>query len=148
MSIVAYTDGSCSKNPGPGGWAFIIYNGMNKIHSSGGRMDNSTNNIMELTAISECLKYIINSGVTGVRIHTDSRYVHDGITKWLPAWIRNNWVTSSGGPVKNLELWKEINASLQHKNQLAFSFEWVQAHASDIRNNEVDTLAKQYRDAR
>ena len=134
--IKIYTDGSCIKNPGNGGWAAIIFMNGKKIAIKGNKK-NTTNNQMELMAAIEALKKI----PTGqkVQIYTDSKYVKLGITEWIEKWSQNNWKTSSKQKVKNLELWTELNEiSKKHK----IEWFWVKGHAGDPINEEVDTLAK------
>ena len=134
--IKIYTDGSCIKNPGNGGWAAIIFMNNEKIAITGNKK-NTTNNQMELMAAIEALKKI----PTGqkVQVYTDSKYVKLGITEWIDKWSQNNWKTSSKQKVKNLELWIELNkVSKKHK----IEWLWVKGHAGDPINEEVDTLAK------
>ncbi len=134
--IKIYTDGSCFKNPGNGGWAAIIFLNGKKISIKGNKK-NTTNNQMELMAAIEALKKI----PTGqkVQVYTDSKYVKLGITEWIEKWSQNNWKTSSKQKVKNLELWTELNEiSKKHK----IEWFWVKGHAGDPINEEVDTLAK------
>ena len=134
--IKIYTDGSCIKNPGNGGWAAIIFMNNEKIAITGNKK-NTTNNQMELMAAIEALKKI----PTGqkVQIYTDSKYVKLGITEWIEKWSQNNWKTSSKQKVKNLELWVELNEiSKKHK----IEWFWVKGHAGNLINEEVDALAK------
>ena len=134
--IKIYTDGSCIKNPGNGGWAAIIFKNNEKIVITGNKK-NTTNNQMELMAAIEALKKI----PTGqkVEIYTDSKYVKMGITEWIEKWSQNNWKTSSKQKVKNLELWTKLNEiSKKHK----IKWFWVKGHAGDPINEEVDALAK------
>ena len=134
--IKVYTDGSCLKNPGDGGWAAII-NDNGKISKVMGNKKNTTNNQMELMAPIKALKKI--SRDQNVEIYTDSKYVKLGITEWIEKWSKNNWKTSSKQKVKNLELWIELNKiSKKHK----IEWLWVKGHAGDPFNEEVDTLAK------
>ena len=134
--IKIYTDGSCLKNPGNGGWAAIIFMNGKKIAIKGNKK-NTTNNQMELMAAIEALKKI----PTGqeVQIYTDSKYVKMGITEWINKWSQNNWKTSSKQKVKNLELWLKLNEiSKKHK----IKWFWVKGHAGNTINEEVDALAK------
>ncbi len=134
--IKIYTDGSCLKNPGNGGWAAIIFMNGKKVAIKGNKK-NTTNNQMELMAAIEALKKI----PTGqkVQVYTDSKYVKLGITEWIEKWSQNNWKTSSKQKVKNLALWTELNEiSKKHK----IEWFWVKGHAGDPINEEVDTLAK------
>jgi ribonuclease HI len=134
--IKIYTDGSCIKNPGNGGWAAIIFINNEKIVITGNK-ENTTNNQMELMAAIEALKKI----PTGqkVQVYTDSKYLKMGITEWIDKWLQNNWKTSSKQKVKNLELWIELNEiSKKHK----IEWFWVKGHAGNLINEEVDALAK------
>ena len=134
--IKIYTDGSCLKNPGNGGWAAIIFINNEKIVISGNKKK-TTNNQMELLAAIEALKKIPER--QKLQIYTDSRYGTQGITEWIEKWIQNNWKTSSKQKVKNVDLWKELNEiSKKHK----IEWHWVKAHAGDAFNEEADELAK------
>ena len=134
--IKIYTDGSCLKNPGNGGWAAIIFMNGKKIAIKGNKK-NTTNNQMELMAAIEALKKIPTE--QEVQIYTDSKYVKMGITEWINKWSQNNWKTSSKQKVKNLELWLKLNEiSKNHK----IKWFWVKGHAGDPINEEVDALAK------
>ena len=134
--IKIYTDGSCIKNPGNGGWAAIIFINNEKIVITGNK-ENTTNNQMELMAAIEALKKIPTE--QEVQLYTDSKYVKMGITEWIKKWSQNNWKTSSKQKVKNLELWTELNEiSKKHK----IEWFWVKGHAGNLINEEVDALAK------
>ena len=134
--IKIYTDGSCLKNPGNGGWAAIIFMNGKKISIKGNKK-NTTNNQMELMAAIEALKKIPTE--QEVQIYTDSKYVKMGITEWINKWSQNNWKTSSKQKVKNLELWLKLNEiSKKHK----IKWFWVKGHAGDPINEQVDALAK------
>jgi ribonuclease HI len=134
--IKIYTDGSCLKNPGNGGWAAIINtNGDTKKIS--GSEKNTTNNRMELIAPINALKDI--DPKEEIEIYTDSQYVKLGITEWINTWIKNNWKTSKKEDVKNKDLWLK----LYDLNQLfKIKWNWVKAHAGNPLNEEVDLLAK------
>ena len=135
--IKIYTDGSCLKNPGNGGWAAII-NINNEIKKISGSVKDTTNNKMELMAPIKALQEV--KGQQQIEIYTDSQYVKLGITDWIHKWIKNDWQTSKKEPVKNKELWMQLY-------KLTKSYEikwiWVKAHAGNILNEEVDLLAKQ-----
>ena len=135
MRFKIYTDGTCSGNPGKGGWAAIILDGKNQSSISGSE-NKATNNRMELMAPIMALKKIkIKSEIT---IYTDSRYVKDGITEWIKKWKLNNWKSSNKKPVKNKDLWVKLDNHCQKHN---VSWKWVKAHASNKLNNLVDELA-------
>lgn len=135
--IEIYTDGACSGNPGPGGWgALLIYKGVEKELCGGEQL--TTNNRMEVMAAIEALKALKRT--SHARIHTDSIYLRDGITKWIHGWKRNGWRTADKKPVKNMELWKELEeATTLHQVQWA----WVKGHAGHPENERADALARQ-----
>ena len=135
--IKIYTDGSCLKNPGNGGWAAII-NINGKIKKISGNEKNTTNNRMELMATINALKEMSTRDL--IEIFTDSKYVKNGITEWVNTWILNNWKTSKKEDVKNKDLWIELYKLNQSLN---IKWNWVKAHAGDPLNEEVDMLAKE-----
>ena len=131
--VTIYTDGACSGNPGPGGWgAILMYQG-NKKEISGGKSD-TTNNVMELTAVIEALKML--KYPCEVELYSDSAYVVNAfIQKWIDNWMKNNWKTSNKEPVKNQELWKELyNLTKVHK----VKFIKVKGHSDNEFNNRCD----------
>ncbi|MDC0372846.1 ribonuclease HI [Candidatus Pelagibacter ubique] len=134
--IKIYTDGSCLKNPGDGGWAAII-NINDEIKKISGSVKDTTNNKMELMAPIMALKQIKQNDQ--IEIYTDSQYVRLGITEWVHKWIKNNWQTSKKEPVKNKELWIQL---YELTNQFEIKWIWVKAHAGNALNEEVDLLAK------
>jgi|TARA_X000000950_G_scaffold41235_1_gene45028 ribonuclease HI len=138
--IKIYTDGSCLKNPGNGGWAAII-NINGKIKKISGNEKNTTNNRMELMATINALKEMSTRDL--IEIFTDSKYVKNGITEWVNTWILNNWKTSKKEDVKNKDLWIELYKLNQSLN---IKWNWVKAHAGDPLNEEVDMLAKKAAD--
>jgi len=135
-----YTDGACSGNPGSGGWGVVILT--DKLKTYNGSEKETTNNRMELKAAITGIK---NSDVTSqITIYTDSKYVKDGITNWITNWKKNNWITASKKPVKNQDLWKELD---NMNNQFNVKWEWVKAHqdndSDDSKyNNMADELAR------
>ncbi|GFZ80576.1 ribonuclease H [Rickettsiales bacterium] len=134
--VIIYTDGACSGNPGPGGWAAIlIYKGTRKEVYGGKKL--TTNNKMELTAAIEALSSIKKPH--SIIIHTDSTYLKQGITLWLEKWRSNNWKTSDKKPVKNLDLWLLLE-KLTKKHQVQWN--WVKAHDGNEENERADQLAK------
>ena len=135
--IKIYTDGSCLENPGNGGWAAIIIDDGKKTEIKGSKK-NTTNNQMELLAPIEALKKIPKG--SEVQIFTDSKYVKSGITEWIHNWKKNGWKTADKQPVKNKELWKELDLLA---NQFEISWNWVKAHSTDQLNNEVDLIARE-----
>ena len=135
--IKIYTDGSCLENPGNGGWAAIIIDDGKKTQIKGSKK-NTTNNQMELLAPIEALKKIPKG--SEVQIFTDSKYVKSGITEWIHNWKKNGWKTADKQPVKNKELWEELDLLA---NQFEISWNWVKAHSTDQLNNEVDLIARE-----
>ena len=135
--IKIYTDGSCLKNPGNGGWAAII-NIDSEIKRISGSVKDTTNNKMELMAPIKALQEV--KVQQPIEIYTDSQYVKLGITDWIHKWIKNNWQTSKKKPVKNKELWMELYELTKFYK---IKWIWVKAHAGNILNEEVDLLAKQ-----
>lgn len=135
--IIIYTDGACSGNPGPGGWGAVLIYGNNKKEISGGS-PNSTNNIMEMTAVVEALKIL--KFPCEVDLYSDSAYIVNCFQKdWVSGWIKKGWRTSSGEPVKNKELWQELLTLTQtHK----VTFHKVKGHADNFYNNRCDELAR------
>ena len=135
--IKIYTDGSCLGNPGNGGWAAIIINDKKKIQIKGSKKD-TTNNQMELLAPIKALKKIPKG--SSVQIFTDSRYVKSGITEWIHNWKKNGWKTTNKQPVKNKELWTELD---NLTNEFNIKWNWVKGHSTDVLNNEVDLIARE-----
>lgn len=131
-----YTDGSCLNNPGPGGWACVT---KNKFQIFGGDKD-TTNNIMELTAVIEGLKKSLEQGEKSVIVFTDSNYVKQGITVWIKNWKVNGWLSSRGQSIKNKHLWKKLD-SLTDKF-LSLEWKWVKAHNGNTLNEKADKLAR------
>lgn len=135
-SIEVHTDGSCLGNPGPGGWAALLrYNGREKELAGG--EPNSTNNRMELMAAIMALETLTEP--CQIVLHTDSQYVRQGITEWMSGWLRRNWKTAGGDPVKNRELWERLHAATQRHT---IEWRWVKGHNGDPDNERVDELAR------
>lgn len=133
-----YTDGACSGNPGPGGWAAIVVSRDNDaVKEVSGFEQDTTNNRMELMAAIEGIKSLPDSIV--LKLITDSKYVKLGITEWIIGWKKSNWKTSSNKPVKNKELWQELDALNEGR---AITWEWVKGHSGDFFNDKVDELAR------
>ena len=137
MKYKIYTDGACSGNPGPGGWAVIILVNNEIKEMFFGSEKNTTNNQMELLApIKVIQKFKKKSEIS---IFTDSTYVRDGITNWIKQWEKNGWKTASKKPVKNKDLWKKLkNLSSKH----SIKWIWIKGHSQDKYNNLVDELAQ------
>jgi ribonuclease HI len=131
-----YTDGACSGNPGPGGWGAILrYNGIEKELSGGD--PGTTNNRMEMMAAIAALEALKRPA--RVRLHTDSTYLKDGITKWIHAWKARGWKTANKKPVKNQDLWQRLEAALVPHQVTWF---WVKGHAGHAENERADELAR------
>lgn len=132
-----YTDGACSGNPGPGGWGVLMLYGENEKELCGGEPQ-TTNNRMELMAAIQALEALKRNAK--VRIHTDSTYVKDGITKWIHGWKKNGWKNAAKKPVKNAELWRRLEAALETHD---VSWHWVKGHSDHPENDRADALARQ-----
>ena len=133
--VEIYTDGACKGNPGPGGWGAVLRMGGHEKELSGGAPA-TTNNRMELTAVIEALRALNSS--CEVALHTDSRYVIDGITKWIFGWQKNGWKNAAKKPVLNIDLWLAlIEAKRDHK----VSWHWVKGHSGHPENERADKLA-------
>ncbi len=135
--VEVFTDGACSGNPGPGGWGAILrYDGVEKELSGGA--PETTNNRMEMMAAIVALEALKRP--SRVRLHTDSTYLKDGITKWIHAWKARGWKTASKKPVKNQDLWQRLEAALApHKVE----WFWVKGHAGHPENERADQLARE-----
>jgi ribonuclease HI len=134
--VTIYTDGACAGNPGPGGWGAILISAGHRKELSGGEAA-TTNNRMELMAAISALEALKRP--SRVALHTDSEYVQKGISSWIHGWKRKGWRTGAGSPVKNVELWKRLEAA-----QLAHEVEWhwVRGHAGHAENERADELAR------
>ncbi len=133
--VEIYTDGACKGNPGPGGWGVLLRMGRHEKELSGGEPD-TTNNRMEMTAVIRALTAL--SGPCAVTLHTDSRYVIDGITKWIFGWQKRGWTNASKEPVKNRDLWEELLAATARHT---ITWQWVKGHDGHPENERVDRLA-------
>ena len=134
--IQIWTDGACSGNPGPGGWGAVLRAGAHEKEISGAQPA-TTNNRMELTAAIEALNALKKASV--VHLHTDSKYVMDGVTRWIHGWKKNGWKTADKKPVKNEDLWRALDAAAA-RHQV--TWKWVKGHADDEMNNRADELAR------
>jgi ribonuclease HI len=135
-TVEIFTDGACSGNPGPGGWGAILRFGDTEKEISGGERL-TTNNRMELTAAIRGLEALKRPS-TAI-LHTDSRYVMDGLTKYLPRWKVNGWKTADKKPVKNADLWRELDAVVSRHDVV---WRWVQGHSGHAENERADALAR------
>jgi ribonuclease HI len=146
-----YTDGGCSGNPGPGGWAYVMvmetFQGPKVLEESSGGEKDTTNNRMELKAVIESLKSLKtasnnpqNALPRQAVIFTDSQYVQKGITEWIHKWKKNAWRTSDKKPVKNRELWMELDSLV---SEFSLGWEWVKGHAGIEYNERCDTMVQE-----
>jgi len=143
--LIIYTDGGCTGNPGPGGWAAVILSGGDEAIELSGGEDSTTNNRMELIAVIRALEKVLDTFGFGMKIevHTDSQYVQKGISLWMTGWIKKGWKTAGGGPVKNKDLWlalKDLNDSMN------VTWTWVKGHAGNLWNERCDQLVASQRE--
>lgn len=136
--VKIYTDGACSGNPGKGGWAVIVVDRNSVVFTKSGNEEHTTNNRMELAAFIQALNYIDSNNEEGAIIISDSKYVIDGYEKWLPNWKKRDWKGSDKKPVKNQDLWKEID---ELGSKLKFKLQWTKGHAEDQYNDLADRMA-------
>ena len=134
--ISIHTDGSCLGNPGPGGWAALLRYQAKERELSGGEAQTTTNR-MELMAAIAALEALTEP--CQITLHIDSQYVRQGITEWMPGWVRRGWKTAGGDPVKNRDLWERLHAATA-RHQI--DWKWVKGHSGDPDNERVDVLAR------
>lgn len=135
LIVNVFTDGACRGNPGPGGWGALLIAGRHRRTLHGGEPD-TTNNRMELTAAIKALNAL--QGSRKVILHTDSKYVMDGINEWLPNWKNRGWKTAAKKPVKNKDLWQELDTAVGRHE---IDWRWVKGHAGNPGNETADELA-------
>ena len=133
--VEIYTDGACRGNPGPGGWAALLIAGKSRKEVSGAAAA-TTNNRMELAAAIGGLSALKRR--CAVKLYTDSKYVLQGVTEWLPNWKARGWRTAARKPVKNQDLWEELDAAVAAQD---IEWHWVKGHSGDVGNEYVDQLA-------
>ena len=136
-TIDIYTDGACKGNPGPGGWGVWLKSGDSEKELFGGEK-NTTNNRMEMMAVIQALQALKRP--CKVTLHVDSQYVLKGINEWLPGWKARGWRTASKEPVKNVELWQQLD-TLVNSGEHEISWRWVKGHSGDPGNERADALA-------
>ena len=140
-ALYAFTDGACSGNPGPGGWGVLLQaredDVVNKEKELHGGEALTTNNRMELLAAISALEGL--SRASRLIVVTDSAYVKNGITEWMPNWKRRNWRTAGGSPVKNVDLWQRLDAA---QARHAVEWRWIKGHAGHAENERADALAR------
>ena len=134
--VEIYTDGACSGNPGPGGWGAVLDYGGREKELYGGEAGKTTNNRMEMMAAIQALESLTRAA--NVHLYTDSIYLRNGITRWLPGWKRNGWQTAAKQPVKNADLWQRLEAAVERHD---VDWRWVRGHAGDPGNERADALA-------
>jgi len=135
--IYIYSDGACKGNPGAGGWGALLVTGGHRKEICGGEA-NTTNNRMEMTAVIRALESLKRPST--VEVHTDSQYVQKGISEWMAGWKRRNWRTADGKPVKNQDLWLQLDALSQLHT---IEWKWVRGHNGHPENERADALANQ-----
>jgi len=139
--ISIHTDGACSKNPGPGGWGVVIHFSDGSTKELGGGIRETTNNQMELQGAIAALEFLAtHKQSTPVDLYTDSKYVLDGITKWIKGWKKNGWKTKDNKPVKNQEFWQQLDPL----NSSNIRWHWVEGHSGDPDNERCDAIARSY----
>lgn len=134
--VTIYTDGACSGNPGPGGWGVLLISGDNQKELSGGEFE-TTNNRMELMAAIQAMEILKRP--CAIDLHTDSTYVRNGILEWIKKWRANGWRTAAKKPVKNADLWQQLDAA-RERHQV--EWHWVKGHDGDPGNERADELAR------
>jgi len=135
-TVIIYTDGACSGNPGPGGWGSVLMYRGHRRELSGGEAD-TTNNRMELMAVIRALEALKRP--CNITIHTDSTYVMKGMMEWLAQWKKRNWLTAAKKPVKNVELWQRLEKAIDSHN---VDWKWVKGHSGVPENERADELAR------
>lgn len=135
--VEIWTDGACKGNPGPGGWGALLRHGRHEKELCGGEAA-TTNNRMELTGVIEALKALKRP--CNVIVHTDSQYVQKGMGEWLPNWKRRGWLTADKKPVRNADLWQELDSLVARHD---VEWRWVRGHAGDPGNERADALANE-----
>ncbi len=139
--ISIHTDGACSKNPGPGGWGVVIHFSDGSTKELGGGIRETTNNQMELQGAIAALEFLATHKQSApVDLYTDSKYVLDGITKWIKGWKKNGWKTKDNKPVKNQEFWQQLDPL----NSSNIRWHWVEGHSGDPDNERCDAIARSY----
>jgi len=139
--VSIHTDGACSKNPGPGGWGVVVHFADGSIKEIGGGMRDTTNNQMELQGAIAALEFLaLQPQSQPVDLYTDSKYVLDGITKWIKGWKKNGWQTKDRKPVKNQEYWQKLD----QLNASNVRWHWVEGHSGDPDNERCDAIARSY----
>ncbi|MDR2193378.1 MAG: ribonuclease HI [Treponema sp.] len=148
MKIAIYTDGGCHGNPGPGGWAYIIMNTKKVLAEKWGADMFTTNNRMELTAVTNAMEAIqellptLGKRPPDISVYTDSQYVQKGISEWIVLWKKNGWRNSERKPVKNKDLWQKLDALAASVSKLPIQWEWVRGHSGNAYNELCDNMTQ------
>lgn len=140
MDVVIYTDGACKGNPGPGGWGVLLRSAEGAEKELCGGEPETTNNRMEMMAVLQALRALKRP--CNVVLHLDSQYVLKGITEWLPGWKAKGWKTASKQPVKNVDLWQQLDEAVTGSGHV-IDWRWIKGHAGDPGNERADALANQ-----
>ena len=135
--VEIFCDGACKGNPGPGGWGALLRFGAHEKEMHGGEAL-TTNNRMELMAVIQALEALKRP--VPVRVVTDSQYLRQGVTQWMPRWKRNGWLTAAKAPVKNVDLWQRLDAALKTHE---IRWHWIKGHAGHVENERADQLARE-----
>ena len=135
--VTIYTDGACRGNPGPGGWGVVLKSGEHEKHLKGAEQE-TTNNRMELVAAIEGLRALKRG--CQVELYTDSQYLRRGVLEWMDDWKRRDWKTASKKPVKNRDLWEELDLQLRRHD---VAWHWIKGHSGDPGNEQADALANE-----
>jgi len=148
MKAIVFTDGACSGNPGPGGWATIVSLVGDETVELGGPEQSTTNNRMEMKAAVEALSWMVRSGkdIKEALIYADSKYMIEGLTRWIHGWVKNGWINGGGDPVKNKDLWIELKRAkdeLESKG-CRLSFHYVAGHSGVPGNERCDEIAQAF----
>ena len=139
---IIFTDGGCSGNPGVGAWAFNVYNSTDYVYGTAGGLIETTNNIMELTAVINALIYYKNNFMIKddeVAVFTDSEYVQKGISDWISLWKKNNWTKSDGKTVKNINLWQKLD---ELNSEIKIYWYHVKGHSGISENEKCDSMVQ------
>lgn len=140
LVIILFSDGACSGNPGPGGWACVLVTPEGQVRELAGRQEATTNNRMEMMGVIAGLRAIASLPGKAV-FHTDSTYVLEGITRWIRGWKQRGWTTAAGGPVKNVDLWRALDALVLARGPGGVEWRWVKGHDGHDANERCDELA-------
>ncbi|HEY9718765.1 MAG TPA: ribonuclease HI [Trichormus sp.] len=145
-SILIFTDGACSGNPGPGGWGCIVALPDGTVREMGGHVPQTTNNRMEMAAALRALISLDDSVASGITLYTDSTYLIKGIKEWVYGWMRRGWKTAEGKDVANQDLWRELMREVGRLKHVSLDWKYVRGHDGNPGNERCDQIAVAYRD--